>query len=310
MLKKNTDADVRARQSLLAWAGWKLRMPSEWQPLKIEGNKDKGQIIVGDTTCAMFIVKWERSGKRAVKDGDKWVAQRLKKHGALPESNPPAGDRFSACGWVHGLQTEEGKESTYWYGYAESAHLLLGISVNGVLPAHVRKKIVRDVLPTIEAVPASEGSLWSMYDITFKAPAGYELSHRHLFSGDMALEFEKGKTDTLMLRQVYPGELALSHKGHEKWLNSYPFKEHRRVRRSTVNIEPWQHPSRAELRGVRRTAWKMLSAPLGWCSPRRSTALAVHDSSLNRLLVVEHMTRHEGDQSVCFSALEMMNSEN
>ncbi len=309
MTNNKTDAETRS-QSLLAWAGWKLLMPSEWQPLKLEGNPEKGQIIVGDSTCAMFVVKWERPGRRARSDGEKWVAQRLKKHGVLPQDNPPAADRFTSCGWVNGLQTEEGKETAYWYAYSEEANLVLGVNVNGVLPNHIRKKIIRDVLPTIEAFSPEEYSLWSMYDVSFRAPAGYELSQRHLFSGDIALEFAKNKTDTLMMRQVYPGDLALSRKDHEKWLRSYPFKEHRRVRRDSVRIQRWQHSSRSELSGIQKTAWKRLSPPLGWCAPRKTRAFSVHDSERNRLLVVEHMSKNECDSTVCVNALEMMNSEN
>ena len=285
-------------------------MPREWQPLKLEGTPEKGQLIVGDSTCAMFIMKWERSSRKAEADGAKWVRDRFQKHGVIPDDDPPAGQRFTACGWKKSVQTQEGKETVYWYGYSEQARLLLGITVNGVLPGHVLRKIVRDVLPSLEAVPASEGTVWAMYDVSFRAPAGYELLQRHLFSGDIALEFAKGRDETLMMRQVYPGGLALSRRPVEKWLDLYPFKEHRKVRRSTRNVCQWKHEERSDLSGTMRSAWKRLPAPLGWCSPRYSRALAVHDQNLNRLLIVEHMAKGDPGESVCAEAVEMMNMEN
>ena len=296
-----------AKRTLLAWCGWHLEIPREWQPLKLSGTPGKGQMIVGDSECACFIVKWERPGRRALSDGRQWVAARLKRHGVLPAANPPAEAHFTACGWAEGVQMEEGKETTYWYGYAEQAGLLLGLTVNGALSESLRRKAVRGVLPTLRTTPADGETTWAMYDVNCVAPAGFELVQRHLFSGDVALEFVKGKRETLLLRQIYPGDLALRRRPFEQWLARYPFKEHRRLRRATVDVQPWRHEERSELTGVRRRAWKRLGVPLGWCAPRRSAALAVHDKRLNRLLIVEHMTRDEPDGSVCSRAIGQMN---
>ena len=295
--------------TLLAWAGWQLEIPRDWQPLKLEGTPAKGQMIVGDSECASFIIKWERPGRKALSDGRQWVEDRLKRHGLLPATRPPAESNFTACGWAEGVQTEESKETTYWYGYAERARLLLGLTVNGALPETLRHKVVRGVLPTLRTTPADGETTWAMYDISCVAQAGFELVQRHLFSGDVALEFARGKRETLLLRQVYPGELALDRRPPEKWLARYPFKEHRRLRRATAEFRPWRHGERPELTGVRRGAWKRLGAPLGWCSPRRSNAIAVHDQRLNRLLIVEHMARAEPDDSVGSTAIEQMNQE-
>lgn len=295
-------------QSLLAWAGWKLGMPSEWQPLKLEGTPEKGQMIVGDAECAVFLVKWKRPHDRSVSDGNEWVADRFKRLGVTPDRNPPAEARFTACGWVHGIQTEEGKETTYWFGYSAPGRLLLSMTVNGVLPVSVRETVVEDVLPSLSVDPADADSTWAMHDVSFKVPAGFELAQRHLFSGDVALEFERGRKETLLLRQVYPGELALRRRSAEAWLTSYPFKVHRRLRSETARTRPWRHGRRQGLKGVERHGWNRLPVPLGWCAPRETRALAVHDRELNRLLVAEHMARGKAERSVCVEAVEAMNS--
>lgn len=284
-------------------------MPREWQPLKLSGTPGKGQMVVGDSTCAFFIVKWERSKAGGLTDGQRWVAERLKQHGVLPQPEPPAEDRFTACGWAQGVQTEEGKETAYWYGYAEQARLLVGVTVNGALPEADRARVIREVLPTLRTTPVGSETAWAMYDVSFLAPAGFELAQRHLFSGDVALEFARGKRETLLLRQVYPGELALGRRSCEKWLESYPFNEHRRLRRSNLKVEPWRAATRSSLSGLRRVGWKRLPSPLGWCAPRKTCALAVHDEDLNRLLIAEHMTPGDPDQSLCDVAIQGMNAE-
>jgi hypothetical protein len=109
------------------------------------------------------------------------------------------------------------------------------------------------------------------------------------------------------VRQVYPADLALSRRPYERWLDAYPFTEHRRLQRSALRVEPWRHTTRGGLSGVRRQAWKRLGIPLGWCAPRQSLALAVRNEADNRLLIAEYMTAGEADESVCVAAIEGMN---
>jgi hypothetical protein len=296
-------------RSLLAWEGWRLAMPREWQPLKLSGSHEKGFVIVGDSQVAIFQLKWLRPGGRGGCRGEAWVAGRLKQLGAAPEAHPPAAARFTACGWVNGLQKEEGKRTTYWYGVAEGAGLLLEFVVNGVLPDGLLRIAVREVLPSLAATDRDAETMWAMYDMSFASPPGYRLARRQLRSGDVALEFRRGGRETLLLRQVYPADLALSRRPYERWLALYPFTEHRRLRRSSVRSDPWSDAGRARLRGVRRRAWKRLAAPLGWCAPRRSTALAVTDESSNRLLIAEHMSADEPDESLCAEAVAAMNRD-
>lgn len=284
-------------------------MPSGWQPLKISGTPEKGEMIVGDSMCAFFLINWERTPPEGVPDIRSWGAERLKRHRVVPQANPPAESRFTACAWAQGVQSKDGKETTYWYGYAEPARLVLGVTVNGALPESLRNEVVRGVLPTLRTTAAEAESAWAMYDVGFRVPAGFGLAQRHLFSGDVALEFSRGKQETLLVRQVYPGELALGRRSAESWLASYPFREHRRIRRADMKVDPWQCKARPALAGVRRMAWKRLPAPLGWCAPRRTCAMAVHDQEMNRLLIAEYMTPAEPDQSLVDTAIVRMNSD-
>ena len=283
-------------------------MPGAWHPLKLSGTPRKGQVIVGDSDCAMFVVDWERPSRKAVPDGRRWVADRLRRLGTLPQENPPAAAHFTACGWARDVQTSEGKMTTTWFGYAARTPLLLAVRVNGVLPEEIRKTILKSVLPSLRATPADEATEWAMYDVGFRIPAGFELSQRHLFSGDVALEFARGRAETLLVRQVYPGDLALRRRKPEVWLERGPFKEHRRVRRRTLQVRPWRHATRTALSGIERHAWKRLPVPLGLCAPRRTHALAVHDAELNRLLVAEHMASARRPDVCCAAAIDGMNA--
>lgn len=303
---QNLEPSTVTAQGLLAWAGWQMRVPAEWRPLKLLGTADNGSMMVGDAMCACFSVHWQYS-RRAISDGEAWARQRLKRLGLLPDPSPPAAERFSACTWAHGVQVEEDKQTTHWFGYAARANLLLGIKVNGVLPEDQRDLVTRLVLPSVQTSPSDRETSWAMYDLSFMTPPGFKLFRRHLYMGDVALEFRKGRRESLLLRQVYPGDLALARRDYERWLEAYPFNEHRSLRKSSVTTSTWHDPHHADLTGLRRRGRKRIPVPLGGIAPRWNHALAVHDQTLNRLLIAEHNSRDVPDDAVCERAISQMN---
>jgi hypothetical protein len=264
-------------------------------------------MMIGDALSACFSIHWEQQKRGAVSDGEAWARGRLKRLGLNPEPSPPATQRFSACTWAHGVQSEEDKKTTHWFGYSAGANLLLGVKVNGVLPDPQRDLITQQVLPSLETTPADRGTSWAMYDLSFVSPPGFSLVQRHLYMGDVALEFRKNRRESLLLRQVYPADLALARRDHSRWLLIYPFKEHRRLRKSRLETTPWEHPVRRELVGIRQRGLKRLGFPLWHVAPRKTHAMSIHDQSLNRLLIAEHLYVSNCDESICEQAIASMN---
>lgn len=293
--------------TLLAWAGWQMHIPSDWRPLKLMGTPQKGWMMVGDAVCAMFSVHWQQPRGGHVSDGDAWVRDRLKRQGLIANDHPPAADRFTSCAWARGVQTEEDKQTTFWYGYAEAARLLVGVKVNGVLPAGQLEVITDQILPSLRTSAVDDASTWAMHDVSFTVPPGFKLHQKHLFAGDVALEFHKGHRESLLVRQVYPGGLALARRPIELWIARYPFNEHRKMRRRGRVFEDWTHPVWSDLSGRRRTGWKKLGFPLGFARPRYSDGIAAHDESVNRLLVAEHLAARQPDGSLVEDAIAGMN---
>jgi len=257
--------------------------------------------------CATFSVHWEKLGDNTVQNGREWVDQRFKKLGLPTDALPPAASQFTACGWSHGVQTEEDKQTAYWYGYSEPGELLLGVKVNGVLPDDMLDQVLHQVLPSLRVSPADGETVWSMHDVTLVSPPGFALSQKHLFMGDVALEFRRGKHERLMLRQVYPADLALQRRPFERWLANYPFTEHRKLRKNSTTVEKWKAPKQEGLVGLKREGRKRLGFPLGLVAPRWTHALAVHDEKLDRLLIAEHIAGEDAGRTICETAIASMN---
>jgi len=306
-LAHNPELETAAQPTLLAWAGWQVQMPADWYPLKLMGSADKGWIMVGDAMCAMFSIHWEKPRGGHVSDGDAWVHKRLTRQGLVANDAPPAAEHFTSCAWAHNVQTEQDKQTTFWYAYSKPADLVLGFKVNGVLPEETLEQLIDHVLPSIRVSAQDSETTWALHDLSLVSPPGFELAQKHLFTGDVAIELKKGLRETLLLRQVYPGSLALERRPHERWIARYPFKEHRKMRNKGRTFEDYAHPHHAGLVGRRRRGMKKLGFPLGFLRPRHTDAVSAYDERFNRVLIAEHMSASETDGRVVEQAIGRMN---
>ena len=298
---------AQSGMSYLAWVGWQMKIPAEWRPIRIEGGWDKGAMFIADEEEPVLQVKWWRPGKARF-EAERWMRRRLKALclRASREAAPaPAG--FAVTTWV----SEDLLDGTagllrVWYGYAPEAGLLLEIVTGGETPTKIRKLILRQIIPSLVTYSSDVAVRWAVFGASFESPAEFTLTNKRLLLGDLTLEFH-GKGRRLVLRQVYPAELALSRRKIERWIEVRAFREHRKYRADS-SPEKWTVNSFGrKLEGTRVTGWKRLAFPLGSVSPRRSVAAAVVDRELDRLLLAELDSPGESDDALLASAIGGMN---
>jgi len=301
VFRKETSGGNR---SLIAWAGWQINVPESWRPLKIQGDPAKGTMMIGDAEQPIMLVQWWRP-RRSVFKVEKWFEQRFRKLGAVPTQGAPAPERFSKTAWEPELATREGTSKTIWSGYSTEAGLLVEVIVTSLTEERLRKSIFKTIVPGMVVTGEDEPCCWSMYNVKFMSPPGYELKMKHLYSGDVALQFVRGRTSTLLMRQVYPAKLATSRRSLERWLEASPFTE-RRTLRSPVK-ETWHRNEPRKLEGIRLTGWKRLPAPLGRCAARHCQALAVIDKEMDRVLIAELQSQKDTGGREADWVIEKMN---
>jgi len=194
-----------------------------------------------------------------------------------------------------------------WYGFSASAGLGLELVASGQIDTRQRKALDEIVLPSLGATPAEAPSRWSVFEASFLSPAGFTLERAQLHVGDIALCLRARGGRRLLLRQVYPADLALSRRGLEAWLDHPPFREQRRFRR-LGEPQPWQATSFGRtLEGVLRRGKKSLPAPLGPLGRRRSVAAVACDADLERLLLAEYDDPKDADAGVLAEEIGHMN---
>jgi hypothetical protein len=194
-----------------------------------------------------------------------------------------------------------------WYGFSSAAGLGLELAASGHLDSRQRRALDDLVLPSLRLAPADQPTRWAVFEASFVSPAGFLLRAARLHVGDIALCLAARGGRRLLLRQVYPADLALSRRPLEAWLDYPPFREHRRFRREG-EAQPWQAASFGRrLEGLLRRGRKALPAPLGPLGGRRSVAAAARDTELERLLLAEYDGPHEADPDVVAEAIGQMN---
>jgi hypothetical protein len=291
------------RDSVVAWCGWSLPVRPEWRPLKIEGTHIKGSMVIGDATRPLVLVQWWRPGENF--EAAQWLNDRFQRMGVEPTPDAPRPQDVDQSGWVRELAITETESKTAWYGYSRAAGLVVELVVTSLTESALRTELLMEMLPGLRLASADKPCLWSLFGASFVSPAGYDLRQRHLYSGDLTLYFQNAKGASVLLRQIYPGKLAVTRRPLEGWLDAPPFLERRRIR-TERRISPVELPGGMR-KGLRQTTWKRLPWPLGWCRPRYCTTVAVLDEPLDRLLIADYQAWDRNELPMADQAVANMN---
>jgi hypothetical protein len=287
--------------------GWLVRVPANWRPLDIEGDWKRGRMMVGDSESAIFQISWRRPRWKRFKP-ERWVRRALKRS-VVKESDPqsgPSSPDARCIAWIPG-EMGQGFGKTVWYGYSEKVRLLLEIVVGGPVEMKQRRPVAKKVIPSLEVFGPGDPTQWIVFDVGFELPPGFRCTERKLGLGDMALRFDTRGGKRLVVRQVYPAELALSRRKIERWLVNRPFKEQRRFRK-LEDPRPWTVDSFGRtLEGMIVRGRKRLAFPFGRIRPRFSSAAAVRDPDLDRILMVEYDQPADDGEALIRRLLGRMN---
>jgi hypothetical protein len=262
-----------------------VRVPEDWRPVDLQGEWGKGNAVIGDADAGLMQVKWWRPASRSF-DPRRWAAARARAMAAALGAGPmPEG--FEESSFFGEVPSRGGGARAIWFGWHPGARLAIEAAVNLGGGAGARRAL-RDVLPGLRCAPADGPQDWAVFGSSFRSPAGFRLEAKRIFSGDVALRLSGGRRARLVLRQVYPAAVALQRRPIEKWLAAFPFEEHRR-RREAGRPEPWTVKGDGEaLEGVRVSGVKRLRFPFGSVSSRPSSACALVDCGMDRLLLAEY----------------------
>jgi hypothetical protein len=167
--------------------------------------------------------------------------------------------------------------------------------------------VLRRVLPALRAAGPDDAVPYAVFGAGFESPPGFRLQAWRFLLGDMALRLVSPRANSaLVLRQVYPAQLALARRPLARWLTERVFAEHR-VFRPLGDLESAMLEAQGrELPGIRQKGRKTLPFPLGAVSALESVHAAVHDPEVDRIFLAGHDARYPLREEVVRRALAGM----
>lgn len=288
----------------LAWAGWSARIAPRWRPVSIDGAVSRGRVMIGDGETAIAQVNWWRPSSRRF-DAERWVQVRIKSNRAQPKNGAPAPKGFVAITWAAAKPRGRRGKRTLWYGYQAQANLAVEVVINAAAQDSATA-VASLMLPSLAACGMDEPINWSVYGASFRSPPGWDVAGRQLLAGNIALLLVY-KRLRMVLRQVYPGRLALARRPLEAWMRTHPFRERRRFHPDGDPL-PWTGTLWGrETAGLAEIGRKRLRWPAHGIRPIQCVRVGVVDAELDRLLLVEAESRHSDAEMLAADAMAGMN---
>jgi len=275
------DAAAMGLAAGIAWQGWEMPVRPDWRPLGIAGDRAAGSMMIGLPQMPALQVKWRRL-RRGGLDAPGWLLQRFRI--GRPDAAAPLPRGFDSASWKLGHGLRRGGHLSVWIGANAATATVVEVTATSLGGAALEEAVFGSCVPAMALRRPDEDWAWALHGIGFRVPGDFALARRHLYAGDIALEFVGPQRQSLELRQVYPGELALSRRTPRRWLDASPFPSRRRRLRGAEG--PWSDAS-GRLAGLCLPGRHLIPFPLQKLRPRESAAILAHDRDLDRLLIAE-----------------------
>lgn len=272
-------------RQLLAWQGWSLDVPADWNPVRIEGGWRSGFVLLADLHKPRLGLRWGAAdGKRF--SPEIWARSAIRDEVgviAAKEARPLACGPFEAS--IHFPEPQPPGRDV-WVGFSRAS----GRGAELIYHAQKRDDVLADqIVPTLRDGAPDQPQAWSVFDLSCRVPAGMKLKS-HLFNaGDLRLVFACARTGRYAsIRQIAVARLALSRMPLAKWLADElrGRRVHYAAAADECVIEEKASDGRALCGTCRSLKRRRRSFFMRWI-PRELQVAALHDETRDRLVLVQ-----------------------
>src|SRR5690606_27769097 len=75
--ERSNPAQAPANRQRVVWQGWRIDLPTRWNPVKLEGTFEEGYALFADLHRARLGVRWSRD-RRIRKDPAAWIKRSMR----------------------------------------------------------------------------------------------------------------------------------------------------------------------------------------------------------------------------------------
>lgn len=229
---------------ILAWQHWFVRVPGDWNPVRIDGDADRGSVVLADLARTRMALRWQRVSKRwDVERGQRQALVTAAGRDAVGEASEfTASDDFTRI-LLHEPKDADAPERAFLHSRI-SNRLLEIVRVRHESDGKQTPTLRRDLLASMRDQQPDDEVRWRVFEMDVMVPGGFGLKSRSLAAGDLTLSFEK-KREVIAVRVICPARLALSRQPLERWMQMYGrgWRATHRPRRSKMGVvEAWTDP--------------------------------------------------------------------
>jgi hypothetical protein len=267
---------------MLAWQGWKIRLPAGWNPVKLEGDFARGQVLVADMKQPRFGMRWSTPAAKKV-DAFRWTNNALRE-----EVGRLAADEARSCGsenWIEArIYTEPSPPGRdVWVAYSMSSGRLVQI----VCPIDSQEgRCIDDLVLSLADSKADAELAWSVFGLSCRTPPHFRLVSHKLNAGDLLLNFKHQKQQ-LSVRQIGIADLALKRQSLAQWLEGQRRQQKRYQSEPETATLSLATKDGRQLEGVRSQMHRRRRFFWARHLPVVMTMVALHDAHLNRLVLAD-----------------------
>ena len=264
-----------------AWQGWRMRVPTSWNPVALAGDFAKGHALLAESGEPRLGVRWsfidarhvtEETLRRVIREE---VSDDAAKHAQPCPALEQPNDRADIL--LHLERHPPGRNVLVWWSGASERLLEL------VHHATVRDDVFEgEVVRWLGDVSCLKMRPVAVFDLVCRVPSDLPLKLHQLNAGDLSLEFADGRR-YVVVRQIAVAQLALHRLPLAQWL-----AEQQRGRGPRYRAAGEPSPLELTLRDGRAVSGligrmrRRLSFLGGEC-----VTLALHDEARDRLVFVE-----------------------
>ena len=272
----------------LAWHGWSLDAPAEWNPVRIEGGWRSGFVLLADLHKPRLGLRWGAVGGKRF-NPQIWARSALRDEIgviAAKEAQPIKCESFEAS-ILYPDPQPPGRD--VWVGYSRTSNR----GVELIYHAQKRDSVLADrIVPTLRDAAPDQPHAWCAFDLSCVAPVGMKLTSHHFSAGDLRLAFACATSGRFAsLRQIAVARLALSRMPLSGWLADE--LRGRRVHYAPSDPSDVQHKTSdgRALCGIGRSLRRRRRSFFMRWLPRELHAAALHDEARDRLVLVQASSR-------------------
>jgi hypothetical protein len=258
-----------------AWQGWRLPVPTSWNPVKLEGDFAKGYALLADFDGPRLGVRWTSVPGKDVSDD---LLRRVIRDEAGEDASARAKSLpVTSHNLLHFAGEAPGRDVYVWW--SATSQRLLEIVYHAPRRDDV---LVEQIVRSLSDCSDRSTRPWAVLDLSCAVPAALELKSRRLDAGDLQLEFEGGDR-FVTLRQIALAQIALRRKPLEAWLIELQRARQLKYRAlgAAIPVTIDVHSGfLGRMRRRNRFFWIRGSAP-------ECVTIALHDAARDRIVLVE-----------------------